>query len=329
MKLLVDGYGADKGSTEIWKGCAQALERHPDVQIAVIGPASLKSLPAVERLSLIETETFISNDEEPAMAVRRKKDASIVMGCRLMETDGYDGLLSAGSTGAMLAAGVLITKRISGVTRAALTVILPTKPHPTVLLDAGANMDASAELLTQFGFMGSLYAQHVLEIPTPLVALLNVGTEPGKGTELTKEAFDLFQDASFSFLGNLEARDLLSGAAQVIVTDGFSGNIALKTLEGTASFVMNSMKEALLSGFRSKLGAALAKPALTQLKDALDYRKTGAAPLLGVRRPIFKAHGSSDADAIANGIDKLVLFVRSAVIEQIEERIVGEEMKEA
>ncbi len=316
MKILVDAYGSDKGPEEMKKGCAEALKRHPDLSITLVGPESLQD-PSPERLSLIPTSNWIRNEEEPAKAVRSKTDASIVLAARTMEEEGYQGLLSAGSTGALLATGLLVTKRLPGISRAALTILLPTMPRPTVLLDAGANMDCDAKLLVQFAVMGSIYAKNVLEMEEPRVGLLNVGTEEGKGNALTKESFELLQKAPIHFVGNIEARDLFSQNCDVIVCDGFTGNIALKTLEGTAGFITASLKEELLGSTRSKVGAFLAKPALHRLRNKLDYAQTGAAPLLGIRKPIFKAHGSSNAAAIANGIDKLVRFIEKDTIREM------------
>lgn len=312
MKILVDAYGSDKGPEEIKQGCKQALIKHPGLFIGLIGPETLgEDLP--ERMEILPTSEWISNEEEPAKAVRAKKQASIVLGARKMEED-YEGLLSAGSTGAMLATGLLITKRLPGISRAALTILLPTRPHPTVLLDAGANMDTDARLLTQFGLMGSIYARNVLGLKQPRVGLLNVGTEEGKGNALTKESFSLLENAPLHFIGNVEARDLFSSVCDVVVCDGFTGNIALKTLEGTAGFITSALKEELMAGTKTKIGAFLAKDALRNLKNRLDYTQTGAAPLLGIRKPLFKAHGSSNAEAIANGIDKLVLFIEKDTI---------------
>lgn len=316
MKILVDAYGSDKGPDEILKGCAEALTRHPDLFIGLIGPEYLKSA-VPERAELIATSEWISNDEEPAKAIRTKKNASIAVGARMMNDGPYQGLLSAGSTGAMLAAGLLISKRLPGISRAALTILLPTRPNPTILLDAGANMDCDARLLQQFALMGSIYARNVLELEAPRVGLLNVGTEEGKGNALTKETYELLMHTPIRFVGNVEARDLFSQLCDVVVCDGFTGNIALKTLEGTAGFITGSLKEELLANTRSKLGALLAKPALGRLRKKLDYAQTGAAPLLGIRKPIFKAHGSSNAEAIANGIDKLVLFIQKDTIREL------------
>lgn len=234
-----------------------------------------------------------------------------------MEEEGYEGVLSAGSTGAMLATGLLISKRIPGIQRAALTVLLPTMGHPTVMLDAGANMDCSKELLLQFAVMGDVYAKNVLGIESPRVGLLNVGAEEQKGNALTKEVYPLLQAAPLNFIGNVEARDLLNGVCDVIVADGFAGNIALKTLEGVAGYITSNLKNELMRSTRTKLGALLSKPALDALKSKMDYKSTGAAPLLGIRKPIFKAHGSSDRTAIANGIDKLVRFIELDSIAQI------------
>lgn len=316
MKIIVDGFGADQGTQAIYDGCMMALEKHPNLSIHLIAPGEFKDKGA-DRLSIVTTENFISNDEEPAMAIRRKKDASIVIGARMMKDEGFDGLLSAGSTGGMLAAGLLINKRIPGISRAALTVLLPIPGEPTVLVDAGANMDCDPQLLYQFALMGNLYVKDVLGVQNPKVGLLNVGAEPGKGNAVTKEAYALMDGCAFNFVGNVEARDLLEHKAHVIVCDGFSGNIALKTLEGTAGYLMKNLKAGMLSSFRTKIGALFAKPVFQGLKDQMDYSHTGAQPLLGIQKPIFKAHGSSGPLAISNGIDKLVAFIEQDTIAKI------------
>lgn len=320
MKIIVDGFGADQGTQKIIDGCVMALNKHKDLTITVIAPSSFKNQES-ERLSVMETENYITNDEEPAMAIRRKKDASIVLAAKALRDEGYDGLISAGSTGALLAAGLLINKRIPGISRAALTVMLPLPGEATVIVDAGANMDCDAQLLHQFALMGNLYVKEVFGIAQPKVGLLNVGTEPGKGNAAVKEAYELLDQSDMNFVGNIEARDLLEQKANVIVCDGFSGNVALKTLEGTAGYLMRNLKESMLSSTRTKIGALFAKPAFSSLKGQMDYQNTGAQPLLGVQKPIFKAHGSSGPEAIANGIDKLITFIKHDTIQKMTEAL--------
>lgn len=322
MRIIVDTLGADKGYEEIVKGTLQVMKTR-DIEVLFVGNAeNIKKLvegssvdPA--RIDYIQTDEYIMNNEDPVISIRRKKDASIVLGLNALKEGRGDGFISAGSTGALLAGGLLITKRIDNIDRAALTIVLPSPNGGTVLLDAGANMDTTPEYLRQFAAMGSIYASKVLKRENPRVALLNVGSEEGKGDKRTKESYDLLKASDLNFVGNVESRDLLSGNCDVIVCDGFAGNIALKAFEGVATVVMKSIKEGIMASPRTKLGGILVKPALSGLKKTFDYNEYGAAPLLGTRQPVFKAHGSSNSRALETGIEALVKFIENDVIQYI------------
>ncbi len=267
MKLLIDTLGADKGYEVIVRGTLNNMLKN-EIEVVFIGEEE-KIKKIVEntqvdknRIGYINTSEYIENTEEPTLAIRRKKEASIPLGLRNLNEDEFDGFLSCGSTGALLAGATLITKRLPNISRAALTVVIPTLKGASVLLDGGANMDCPPDMLRQFALMGSAYAKGVLEKNNPKVALLNVGTEEGKGDALRKETFKLLKECPINFVGNMEARDLLYGEQDVIVADGFSGNVALKATEGAAMVILNSLKDGILSSLKSKIGGLLIKDSL-------------------------------------------------------------------
>lgn len=327
MRILIDLMGADKAPGVLLKGAALARSKTA-FEAVFLGDKNeitndIKEVYPYDHLWM-ESEEKITNEDEPAMAIRRKKKSSMVLGFHALKNDEADAMLSAGNTGALLAGATLIVGRLPGVDRAALTIILPGVQKPTILLDAGANMDISPELMRQFAIMGSIYAQNVLKRENPTVGLLNVGSERGKGNQLTKGSEKLLETAPIHFYGNIEARDLLESPCDVIVCDGFAGNVALKTLEGVSSTLMTLLKDKIMSSTRGKLGGLLIKPALMEVKATLDYREFGSAPLLGAAKPIFKAHGSSDEIAIMNGILNIKEFyqqqVNSKILSCLEEK---------
>ncbi|MBD8068334.1 phosphate acyltransferase PlsX [Bacillus sp. PS06] len=305
MKIAIDAMGGDHAPKEIVLGAMKAIETFNDLEITLVGnEAKIREfLSNEERISIIHTEMKIEGDEEPVRAVRRKKDASMVLMAQEVKEGRADACISAGNTGALMTAGLFVVGRIKGIDRPALTPTLPTiDGQGFILLDVGANVDAKPEHLLQYAIMGSIYAEKVRGITRPKVGLLNVGTEDGKGNELTKSAFQLLSSADLHFIGNVEARDLLDGVADVVVTDGFTGNVALKTIEGTALSVFSMLKTALTSNLQSKLAAAVLKPKLKELKNKMDYSEHGGAGLFGLSAPVIKAHGSSDATAIFSAI---------------------------
>lgn len=326
MKILLDTLGADKGYEVVVKGGLKALDNHNELEITFIGPEKeitelVKDSKNKNRIDIIDTNEYITNDEEPALAIRRKKNSSTTLGLKKLKEEGYDGILSCGSTGALLAGATLIVKRIDKISRGALTVVLPAKDSYALLLDGGANMDCTPELLSQFAIMGNVYSREVLNVNNPRVGLLSVGTEENKGDNLRKETYEHLKNMDLNFIGNIEARDALSGNVDVIVTDGFSGNVLLKSIEGTAIRITEVLREGIMDSLRTKIGAALMKPALKKLKSSFDYNEVGAAPLLGVKKAVFKAHGSSNERAIEAGIDKLIQFIEKDVVRKIEENL--------
>lgn len=327
MKLIIDLMGLDLGPEEVIHGVYDSLEK-TKLNFVLVGPSDLAKKIANDRnvdssrLEFIDTNEYITNEDDPARSIRRKKDASIVLGLERLNEEG-EGLLTAGSTGAALAGGIFITKRIKNVERATLTTFVPNKlGRATVLVDSGAVVDSKPEMLEQFAVMGSVVAENYLGIKSPKVYLANIGVEEGKGDNLSKETYDLLKSNNkVNFCGNMEARDFLTGKADVIVADGFAGNMMIKSTEGAASVLFGEIKDALNSSIISKLGALLIKKSLKTIKDKYDYKKVGAGVLVGLNKPIFKAHGSSDREAIKNAIYKAEHYINSNVNKTIEERL--------
>lgn len=305
MKLAIDAMGGDHAPKEIVLGAMKAVEAYSDLHITLVGDESKikEYLTKNERISIIHTTEVILGTDEPVRAVRRKKDASMVLAAQQVADGAADACISAGNTGALMAAGLFIVGRIEGIDRPALSPTLPTiGGEGFLLLDVGANADAKPEHLLQYAIMGSIYSEKVRGIKNPRVGLLNIGTEEKKGNELTKHSFELLKNANINFIGNVEARDLLEGAADVVVTDGFTGNMVLKTIEGTALSMFKMLKTALTGSLKSKLAAAVLKPDLYTLRNKLDYSEYGGAGLFGLKAPVIKAHGSSNAQAIFSAI---------------------------
>jgi glycerol-3-phosphate acyltransferase PlsX len=326
MKIAIDAMGGDNAPKEIVLGAMKAVAQFPDVQITLVGDENkIKTyLTNSERIEIIHTEEVILGTDEPVRAVRRKKNASMVLTAQQVADGFADACISAGNTGALVAAGLFVVGRIEGIDRPALSPTLPTLGgEGFLLLDVGANADAKPEHLVQYGIMGSIYSEKVRGIAKPRVGLLNIGSEEKKGNELTKKAFDLLKNADINFIGNVEARDLLDGVADVVVTDGFTGNMVLKTLEGTALSVFKMLKSALMSSLKTKLAAAVLKPNLLELKNKMDYSEYGGAGLFGLKAPVIKAHGSSDANAIYNAIRQTREMVQNDVSGLIKTSVVN------
>ncbi|MGD6942207.1 phosphate acyltransferase PlsX [Cytobacillus gottheilii] len=323
MKIAIDAMGGDHAPKEIVLGALKAVETYNDIEIVLVGDEEqIKPLLSLnERISIIHTDDVILATDEPVRAVRRKKTASMVVAAQQVADGAADACISAGNTGALMAAGLFIVGRIEGIERPALSPTLPTiGGEGFVLLDVGANVDAKPEHLVQYAVMGSIYAEKVRGVHKPRVGLLNIGTEEKKGNELAKAAFDLLQQQSeIHFIGNVEARDLLDGAADVVVTDGFTGNMVLKTIEGTALSVFKMLKTTLTSSFKSKMAAALIMPDLRELKSKMDYAEYGGAALFGLKAPVIKAHGSSNADALFSAVRQTRDMVQNNVAATIKE----------
>lgn len=303
--IAVDAVGGDFAPSEVLEGVARALAADRDLTVIVTGPAEVVEPFAGShpgRVKACATSQVIEMDEHPATAVRSKKDSSIVVGCRLVRDGEADGFFSAGSTGAAMAAATLVMGRIKGVQRPAIAAVLPTAGEPTVLLDVGANADCKPEHLVQFAHMGAAYSAAVLGVERPRIGLLNIGEEPTKGSQLAQDANALMAEQVPGFTGNIEGRDVLTGAADVIVTDGFTGNVALKLLEGTSKVLLGQVKDAMTATMLTTAAAAVLAPSLKRLKARLDPDTYGGAPLLGVAGVCIIGHGSSHAAAVASAV---------------------------
>lgn len=333
MKIIVDAMGGDNAPLEIVKGAVMAA-KELKIEIVLVGVVE-EILKSIEHLGLKElpkgvevadATEIITMEDDPANAVRRKPDSSMTIGLKLLAEDGGGAMVSAGSTGALLTGSTLLVKRITGIRRAAMAPILPNGGDGVVLIDCGANVECTPEYLVQFAFMGSFYASQVLNRQSPRVGLLNIGTEPEKGTTLHREAYQLLTKAGeagkLSFIGNVEAREALSGDVDVIVADGFSGNILLKAVEGTAIFVAGQMKNKIfLRNTLSKLAAGMVQSGLKEFMEIMNPSEYGGTALLGISKPVIKAHGNSDAYAIRSAIRQAMEFAASGIIKRIEENI--------
>ncbi|MDZ4064336.1 MAG: phosphate acyltransferase PlsX [Coriobacteriia bacterium] len=324
-RVCVDVMGGDHAPDKILDGVDDALAVDPDLVIVLTGDKRIVEpfASSRDRVEARPTTEVIAMDEHPANSVRAKKDSSIVVGCRLVHDREVDAFFSAGSTGACMAAATLVMGRIRGVSRPAIATVIPTGGTPTILLDVGANADCKPENLLQFAHMGSAYATTILGLESPRVGLLNIGEEATKGSLLAQEAHALMAENVPGFVGNVEGRDLTTGVADVIVTDGFTGNIALKLLEGLSSTLLGEVKAAMTSTMVNSLAAAVLKPSLQALKDRLDPDTYGGAPLLGVNGVCIIGHGSSSARAVASAIRVSAQATRGELTERIAGAVAG------
>ncbi len=326
MKIAIDAMGGDHAPKSTVEGALLAAKRFTDIEIILVGQEEeinkylTEDVPS--NVKIVNANEIIYTEDEPVKAVRRKKDSSLVVASNLVKENQADAVISAGNTGALMTAGLLIAGRVKGIERPALASVLPTAgKNGVLLLDMGANMDPSPEQLCQYAMMGKIYAEQVLDITNPRIGLLNVGTEHTKGNDLMKSTFPLLKELPINFVGNVEARDIPAGICDVLVCDGFSGNVVLKLTEGLASSIFNVLKIEFTRNTLSKLGALMLKPAFKNIKKGMDYTEVGGAPLLGVNGAFIKAHGSSNAKAIMNAIRQARLFLIGEVKEKIEKEI--------
>ncbi|MHB1315264.1 MAG: phosphate acyltransferase PlsX [Christensenellales bacterium] len=325
MRIVIDAFGGDHAPSEIIKGCIQSLQT-VDAALILVGDEGIiqKELAQYDydrsRIEVRHAGDIISMEDSPVEAITKKTDSSMVVALKAVADQEADAVVSAGNTGALLAGATIIIKRLKGIRRPALAPLLPTLGSWMLLIDCGANVECKPVHLQQFGIMGSIYMQSIYHIE-PRVALLNNGTEEEKGNNLTLEAHKLLKQAPIRFVGNVEARDILSGKYDVLVTDGFVGNVVLKYTEGFAGTIMSMIKEEVMRGFITKLGGLLLKPAFKRVKRRMDYTEQGGAPLLGINGIVIKAHGSSDAKAIASAIRQAARAVEYKINDQIKEKI--------
>lgn len=323
MRIAVDAMGGDNAPKAIVEGVMLAKKDFPEIEFLLYGKENeiKKYMTDDKNVTIIHTDEKINSDDEPVKAIRRKKTASMVLAAQAVKNGEADAIFSAGNTGALLAAGLFIVGRIKGIDRPGLMSTMPVigKDAGFDMLDLGANADNKPEHLANYAVLGSFYAQKVRGINRPRVGLLNNGTEETKGSELTKKAFELLsQDPTIHFIGNVEARELLDGAADVVVTDGFTGNAVLKSIEGTALNLMALLKQSILdSGTKGKLGALLLKDALRKVKNEMDYAKHGGAVLFGLKAPVIKTHGATGPEAVAYTIKQIHTMLATDVAAQL------------
>ena len=329
MKIIIDAMGGDNAPVEIVKGTLTAAAKRPDVEMVLVGreeavrAAMGQQTPA--NVTVVNATEVIEICDDPATAFKKKKDSSITVGLNMLKTGEGDAFVSAGSTGALLSAATLVVKRIKGIRRAAMCPVIPTAAGQAVLIDCGANAECTVEYLVQFAYLGSFYASHVLGIKNPRVGLLNIGAEPSKGDSLRLETWPVLQAAGergeINFIGNIEAKEAIKGGCDVIVADGYSGNIMLKTIEGVGSYLGGEVKKLFLQSAKTKIAGLLVQSGLKAFKAQLDPDRVGGTAFLGISKPVIKAHGSSGAYAIENAVYQAVRVAESAIIAEIEANV--------
>jgi len=322
MKIIVDAFGGDNAPLQIIKGCEMAAN-NLDLDILLTGQEKEIRRVAEEngislnRMEILDAPYAITMKESPGEIMRSKKDCSMAIGLKALSEGKGDAFISAGNSGALVVGATLIVKRIHGVSRIAFAPVIPNRNSCFMLIDCGANVDCKPEMLQQFGIMGSIYMDKVMNFKNPRVSLANIGTEEKKGNLLQREAFQLLKNSGLNFIGNVEARDVPNDAGEVVVTDGFTGNMILKMYEGVAILLMGKLKEIFTSSFHSKVSAALVLKDLKKFKKDFDYNEYGGAPLVGCAKPVFKAHGSSKAKTFYNAIRLTKAYVNGHVTEEI------------
>ncbi|MBB6735529.1 phosphate acyltransferase PlsX [Cohnella zeiphila] len=328
MRIAIDAMGGDLAPQAPVEGALAAAKEWPDTELLLVGkPDAINPFLGSGKpsnVTIVEASDKIESDDEPVRAVRRKPNASMVVAGRMVKEGGADAMISAGNTGALMAVGLLVLGRMKGIERPGLTSVLPSVDKAGVLaLDLGANMDAKPEHLLNYALMGSMYRQKVHGMAKPRVGLLNVGTEAAKGNELSKAAFELLSAAPIQFIGNVEARDVLERRCDVLVCDGFAGNILLKAMEGAAETLFNVLRTELTSSLRSKLAAAALRPNFRRVRLMMDYKEHNGAPLLGVNGLVVKSHGSSDAASTRHAIRQARMAINNGLIPALAEEFDG------
>ncbi|MDF2674145.1 MAG: plsX [Clostridiales bacterium] len=326
MKIIIDAMGGDNAPEEIVKGAVAALNEF-NVEIILVGDESkIKAVLANEKidrskLQILHTTEIINNNDHPAQAIRKKKDSSMVVGMKMLKDGIGDAFISAGNTGALLAGGLFVVGRIKGVDRPGLAPIIPGKNGPFLLMDSGANAECKTQNILQFALMGEVYMKKVFKMESPSIGLVNIGAEEEKGTEFVKECHKLLKESNLNFKGNVEGRDIPEGNIDVVVCDGFTGNVILKVFEGVFQTIFDTLKEEIMSTTRTKIGGLLLKPVFRKFKKKFDYTEHGGAILLGVNGPVIKAHGSSNSKAMKNAVRQAVLCIEGGVVESIRNEI--------
>ena len=335
IRVAVDAMGGDNAPGEIVKGAVEAVATRNDIKVLLVGQQDVvaeelgKYDYPKEQIEIVHAEEVIETAEPPVMAIRKKKDSSIVVAMNMVKHKEADALVSAGSSGAILVGGQVIVGRIKGIERPPLAPLIPTEKGVSLLVDCGANVDARASHLVQFAKLGSIYMEHVVGVKNPRVAIVNIGAEEEKGNALVKETFPLLKACTdINFVGSIEAREIPHGEADVIVCEAFTGNVILKLYEGLSSTLVGAIKQGMMSSLKSKIGAALALPALKKTLKAFDASAYGGAPLLGLNGLVVKTHGSAKAKEVKNSIIQCVTFKEQDINEKIKKNIVEETVEE-
>ena len=332
MKIIVDAMGGDNAPESNVLGAFRAAKEF-GIDVCLVGrgeeilETTLKNgygeLP--KEISIVNAGEVIDMHDDPSTSIREKKDSSIVVGLKMLADGDGDAFVSAGSTGALLAGSTLIVKRIKGIRRAAFPPVLPAKNGKFLLIDCGANVECTPEYLLQFAYMGNYYAKTVMKIAKPRIGLLNIGVEETKGTQLQKDTYELLQKAAaagqLDFVGNVEGRDVMFGICDVVVSDGYSGNIMLKSIEGVGLFFVDTLKGIFKKNLVSKIAALLVKSGIGEIKKILDYNETGGSPLLGIAKPVVKAHGSANEYTIRSAIKQAVEYAESNIIKDLQNNV--------
>lgn len=328
MRIIIDAMGGDNAPQEIVKGAVRA-RREMGVDVTLVGAEQrvreCLAAEGCEDIDVVNATETVTMEDDPSTAIRRKRDSSMAVALNLLRDGAGDAVVSAGSTGALLTGATLTVKRIRGIRRAALAPVLPAGEHGVMLIDCGANVECTAEYLLQFAFMGSFYARRLMGCEAPRVGLLNVGTEDAKGGTLQHQAFALLKKAGdegrINFIGNVEGTDVFAGRMEVVVTDGFTGNVMLKTTEGVIKFMMGALKGVFCKSAANKLAAAVLKGDLKNMKKSMDVNEVGGTALIGISKPVVKAHGSSNAASIFAAVRQAIAFAESGLIDDISANI--------
>lgn len=327
MKIIVDAFGGDNAPVEILKGCEQALADHENLELIVTGPedkireAAKENEINIEKIAIANCNEILTMDDHAGDILKKKKDCSMGVGMRMLAAGQADAFLSAGNSGALITGATLIVKRINGIKRPAFSPIIPKASGMFMLIDGGANTECKPEMLQQFAIMGSVYMDKVMKITNPRVGLANVGTEDHKGDPLRLETFAILKQTPVNFIGNVEGRDIPMDGCDVLVTDGFTGNLILKTYEGVAQALMNKIKAVFSKSLKNKLAAAAVLKDMKELKKSVDANAYGGAPILGASKPVFKVHGNAKAVTVRNAITLTMQYVETNVIKEIESTV--------
>lgn len=326
MRMIVDAFGGDNAPCEILRGSAMAVKNY-GYEILLVGrEEEIRRVAAengisLEGMEIVDAPDVISMEDEPRSILKAHKNCSMAEGMRRLAAGEGDAFVSAGSTGALIMGATFLIKRIKGVSRPALAPLIPSDKQPFLLIDCGANADCRPEMLWQFAQMGHIYMTRVLGRQNPRIALLNIGTEECKGGTLQQETFALLKNSDLPFMGNIEARDVTTGAADIVVSDGFTGNVLLKSIEGTASMLLHNIKDIFKTNLLTKLAAAMVLPQMKGLKSKMDVSEHGGAPLIGVSKPVIKAHGNADAKTFCSAIHQAAIFAEAGVVDAIREAV--------